>query len=194
MPFKTPITIAEVLQSIQIQDYVLPAIQREFVWNRNQITQLFDSLLRGYPIGSFLFWTVDAAHVDDFKLYRFIKDYHQLSAPHCAVADLPAGKPVTAILDGQQRLTALNIGLRGSHAQRSLGKWWENLSSYPVQRLYLNLCRLASENEQGMVYEFGFFKEPPASDPIHGIHWFPVHRILDPDLSNAPQLWPNGKR
>ena len=40
------------------RQYVLPAIQREFVWRPEQVCQLFDSLLRGYPIGAFLFWNV----------------------------------------------------------------------------------------------------------------------------------------
>lgn len=189
MPFQMPITIADVLQRIQTHEYVLPAIQREFVWNQDQIKRLFDSLLRGYPIGSFLFWSVDAGHVGDFKFYGFIKDYHQLTAPHCPVVDLPMGKPVTAILDGQQRLTALNIGLRGSHAQRLPGKWYKNLSAYPVERLHLNLARLASENELGMVYEFEFFKDAPPDSLDKGVHWFPVHRILDADLADAPKIF-----
>jgi type II secretory pathway component PulF len=46
---------------IQDQEYVLPAIQREFTWSTDQVTALFDSLMRGYPIGSFLFWQVKAA-------------------------------------------------------------------------------------------------------------------------------------
>jgi catechol 2,3-dioxygenase-like lactoylglutathione lyase family enzyme len=38
------------------QKYFLPAIQREFVWKPEQIIELFDSIMRGYPISSFLFW------------------------------------------------------------------------------------------------------------------------------------------
>src|SRR5690242_18556641 len=133
MPFQMPITIAAVLQRIQAQEYVLPAIQREFVWNADQITRLFDSLMRDYPIGSFLFWKVDGERSSEFKFYGFIRDYHQRKSPHCPVLDLPSGKSVTAILDGQQRLTALNIGLRGSHAVRLPGKWWKNDASYPVK-------------------------------------------------------------
>ncbi len=190
MPFQMPITIANVLQGIPTYDYVLPAIQREFVWGTDQIARLFDSLLRDYPIGSFLFWKVDGAHSSEFKFYGFIKDYNQLSEPHCPVLkDLPVGKPVTAILDGQQRLTSLNIGLRGSHAVRRAGGWWKNPASYPRKTLYLNLCREAPENEQGMVYDFRFFIDSPASDPSHGVHWFPVSRILDPTLGDASTLF-----
>ena len=58
MGFETPITISKAIGEIQSNKYLLPAIQREFVWSAEQIESLFDSLLRGYPIGSFLFWKV----------------------------------------------------------------------------------------------------------------------------------------
>ena len=56
MGFEVPITIEKVIREIQANKYILPAIQREFVWSSEQIEKLFDSLMRGYPIGSFLFW------------------------------------------------------------------------------------------------------------------------------------------
>ena len=43
------------LTEIENGKLFLPAIQRKFVWNEEQITKLFDSLMRGYPIGTFLF-------------------------------------------------------------------------------------------------------------------------------------------
>ena len=64
MPFQTPITIKAALERMQAHEYVLPAIQREFVWGTDQIAALFDSLMKGYPIGSFLFWKVDPAQRD----------------------------------------------------------------------------------------------------------------------------------
>jgi len=48
-------TIKDVLTEIENGTLFLPAIQRKFVWNEEQITKLFDSLMRGYPIGTFLF-------------------------------------------------------------------------------------------------------------------------------------------
>jgi len=50
MSFQTPITIAEALDNIERQRYLLPAIQREFEWPPHKIEWLFDSLMRGYPI------------------------------------------------------------------------------------------------------------------------------------------------
>ncbi|MDB5513026.1 MAG: hypothetical protein JWR08_2509, partial [Enterovirga sp.] len=60
MAFQTPVTVQDVLAGIHEKRYLLPAIQREFVWDQNQIRQLMDSLMRGYPIGSFLLWKVEA--------------------------------------------------------------------------------------------------------------------------------------
>ena len=51
MAFQTPITIYKALRSIECSEYVLPAIQREFVWEHPKVVRLFDSLIRGYPIG-----------------------------------------------------------------------------------------------------------------------------------------------
>ena len=48
-------TIAGVIRHLN-RDYYLPAIQRPYVWTPEQIVRLFDSLLKGYPISSFLFW------------------------------------------------------------------------------------------------------------------------------------------
>ena len=67
MAFQTPITIGKALGSIERREYVLPAIQREFVWWPEQIECLFDSLMRGYPIGSFLFWMVRRESIEKYK-------------------------------------------------------------------------------------------------------------------------------
>lgn len=53
---KEPMTIATALKLIQKNELILPAIQREYVWKPSQVIKLFDSVLRGYPVGSFLSW------------------------------------------------------------------------------------------------------------------------------------------
>ena len=52
MSFQTPLTINEVITKIHAKKYLLPSIQREFVWDTNQIIMLFDSLMRDYPINA----------------------------------------------------------------------------------------------------------------------------------------------
>jgi hypothetical protein len=182
VPFQTPITIEKALERIQNQEYVLPAIQREFEWSTDQVIRLFDSLMRGYPIGSFLFWDVkprtDVAEdpARDFVFYGFIRDYHEWKSPHCPRLDIPRDRAVTAILDGQQRLTALNVGLRGSHAEKLPRRWRHRLDAYPVRRLYLRLDAAAAENELGMEYDFRFLTGEAAKEP--DASWFLVADIL----------------
>src|SRR3712207_7066376 len=38
----------------------LPDIQRPFVWSATKIRDLFDSLYRGYPVGTLMFWETGA--------------------------------------------------------------------------------------------------------------------------------------
>ncbi|MGI0439519.1 DUF262 domain-containing protein [Helicobacter himalayensis] len=56
--FQPAITINDAMQKIKNNEYLLPAFQREYVWECWQIEELFDSLMRGYPISSVLFWEV----------------------------------------------------------------------------------------------------------------------------------------
>ena len=46
MSFQTPLTINEVIAKIHTKKYLLPSIQREFVWDTNQIIMLFDKIGR----------------------------------------------------------------------------------------------------------------------------------------------------
>ena len=114
MSFQTPLTINEVIAKIHTKKYLLPSIQREFVWDTNQIIMLFDSLMRDYPINAFLFWEVGKENLNEFMFYEFLRDYHQMKNYHNEKADLKGNESIIAVLDGQQRLTSLYIGLKGS--------------------------------------------------------------------------------
>src|SRR5574344_234192 len=111
--FETPMSIKQIMNGIN-NKYYLPGIQREFVWKEEQIVNLFDSILRGYPIGSFLFWRVNQENMSKFTFYDFIKDFHQVKNRHNQKNELQGKYEIEAILDGQQRLTSLFIGLKGS--------------------------------------------------------------------------------
>ncbi len=176
MPFETPIAIREVIQRIHSREYLLPGIQREFVWDQDQICRLFDSLLRGYPIGSFLFWRVSEEHKNDYKFYEFLRDYHEHDSPHNPKASLLPVGSLTAVLDGQQRLTSLYIGLIGTHTARRKYARRSSLGMYSKRRLYLNLTRPAKSDEALFDFRFReaddrFFKE---GDDF----WFRVSDIL----------------
>jgi hypothetical protein len=164
---------------------VLPAIQREFEWGTDQVRRLFDSLIRGYPIGSFLFWQVSPAVASKFRFYDFLTDYHERNHPYAPQVTIPAGQGVTAILDGQQRLTALNIGLYGSHAERQARKWATNPDAYPTKRLYLDITREDTGDEElGMAYGFRFLTEAEAQQQVGEVdRWYKVADILHLDDS-----------
>ena len=70
-------SIKEILDDISHGEMYLPAIQRKYVWKDSQITKLLDSIMLGYPIGTFLFWKVKKAVINEkeYSLYEFIKDY-----------------------------------------------------------------------------------------------------------------------
>jgi hypothetical protein len=179
MPYQTPITIKRALEAIHSREYVLPAIQREFVWRPEQICQLFDSLLRQYPIGSFLFWKVDAADSQEFVFYEVMERFHERTHRHNERLNLPQERALTAVLDGQQRLTALNIGLNGTYAIKLPRKRAANPDAYPIKELYLDLCHRAPDDELGMRYRFEF-KTPEAAEAESGgnRHWYRVRDIL----------------
>ncbi|MCK1284101.1 DUF262 domain-containing protein [Bradyrhizobium sp. 44] len=178
-------TIAAALSRIQQTVYVLPAIQREFVWKPDQIERLFDSLMQGYPFGTFLFWKVDASTSGKFKFYDFVLNYHQRDAAHCP--ELPAlhNQAVTAVLDGQQRLTALNIGLRGSMAIKQPNKWWTNPDAFPKRTLRLNLLSSGQPDEDGIIFDFRFLDDLQATRSADAF-WFKVPDILG--MSSGPAM------
>ena len=132
-------TIKDLLTKVEQHDYILPAIQREFVWKPEQICQLFDSLLQGYPFGTFLFWKIKSTHQREYQFYDFMRHYHQRDRVHCEKLELIGEQDRVAVLDGQQRMTALNIGLRGSSSSKTQGKWWSSPDAFIERRLYLNL-------------------------------------------------------
>ena len=189
MAFQTPLTIKEAVTSIHTKKYLLPSIQREFVWDVDQITKLFDSLMLGYPIGSFLFWEVGADNAKEFVFYEFPRNYHERDCRHNTRANVIGGETVTAILDGQQRLTSLYVGLMGKYAYKKPYFRYDNPNAYPDRRLYLNL--LKKSEDEDYFYDFKFLT---ADDCINNDehYWFPVGDILDFEkLSNAMKYLQN---
>ena len=67
--FQNPITIKEAIDKIHGRQFLLPAIQRKFTWSSSQIEMLFDSILRGYPIKSFMLWKITDGNIK--KDYKF---------------------------------------------------------------------------------------------------------------------------
>ncbi|MEZ8194736.1 DUF262 domain-containing protein [Vibrio cortegadensis] len=175
-------SIKQLLDKVADQTLVLPAIQREFVWKPEQICQLFDSLLQGYPVGTFLYWKINPEHRSDYQFYEFVQNYHQRDANHCDRLENPASKEFTAVLDGQQRISSLNIGLRGCYHQKIAGKWWSSDDAFPQKFLYLNL--LGEPDEEGNQYQFEFLTEDKSKVKNADQYWFKVADIFDGDIDD----------
>ncbi|MHC3914836.1 hypothetical protein ACI0FN_00798 [Alcaligenes nematophilus] len=170
-------TVKQLLDKIASQEYILPAIQREFVWWPEQICNLFDSLMQGYPFGTFLFWRIESKKRDEYQFYDFIRHYHERDNYHCASLTTIPNNDLVAVLDGQQRMTALNIGLRGSYAWKLPGKWWSTNEAFPTRHLYLDLLG-EPDSETGSEYHFEFLTDTPTELTNDNHLWFRCGRII----------------
>ena len=162
------VSIAEAVDEIQRENYLLPAIQREIVWERDQITDLFDSVLQGYPIGTFLYWDIEDENRDQYKMYGFIQDYitttkyitTNAQSRNSEVVPDGAGD-LKLILDGQQRLSSFYIGLKGTYTYKQAYKWYRNSDAWKKSRLYLNITsdpneELEEGGDRNTRYHFSF--------------------------------------
>lgn len=109
------------------------------MWDTIQIEILFDSLMWDYPIRAFLFWEISKDKLGDYDFYEFLKNYHEKNSVHNKKADLKGADGTIAVLDGQQRITSIYIGLKGTYAYRLKYKQKKKDNAYPVRKLYLNL-------------------------------------------------------
>lgn len=179
----TATTVAEGIELIN-KSHFLPPIQRPFVWTPEQITSLFDSLMKRYPISSFLFWQVAPENKRNWVIYRFMENF-RFGELHNDTAEID-GRDVTLVLDGQQRLTSLLIGLRGSFTSKLKHKRWEDPSAWQREKLYLDLLldpakqelpEDSEEDDAEASYGFSFFGKPPLSGS--GKLWMRVGEILE---------------
>lgn len=129
----------------------LPMFQREFVWDKEQSARLIDSILKGYPIGTFIFWKTRES-------LRSVKDIGNHSLP-----ETPKGDYAQYILDGQQRITslyAIRKGLRISKDGKEIN----------YRDIYVNLDYDSSSDEQIVT-----------SQKMDGKTYVSVHELLTSD-------------
>ncbi len=84
-------SVSAILGLIEAQQFVIPEIQRPFVWKRSQVRDLIDSLYNGYPTGYIITWKNPDVRTKDGSIAN--------------------GKHV--LIDGQQRVTALMAAISG---------------------------------------------------------------------------------
>ena len=182
--FQSPITIAQAIERIHRNEYLLPAFQRDFVWSAEQIEKLFDSLMKGYPISSMLFWKVKGGTKTDFRFYKFLSafiQYHRICNDPIPTDNI---NDFYAVLDGQQRLTSLYIGLCGSYAYKDYRKRWDYSEyNFPTRHLYFNISRKYTQEESDREFIFSFVdknisKEKDLFIDKSNEKWFRVGKIL----------------
>ncbi len=126
----------------------LPNIQRPFVWNEDQICRLFDSIMREYPISTLLIWKTKSA----IRRRKFIDNFRHEMLTHLSEFYVPEdNKKKCLVLDGQQRLQSLFIGLKGS---------------YEGRELYLNILSGEVAAPDDVKYKFAFLDPRTATFPF----------------------------
>ena len=191
-------TIISIVEEIDTKKVYLPAIQRKYVWGEDQITKLMDSIMRGYPFGTFLFWKVKKKVVNDkgYSMYEFIKEYHERDF----YKNQPAGQPfaiaagnedetILSALDGQQRLTSLYIALKGSISRKLPKKRWNNKDAFPKKELYFNLRSKKASGDDDITYDFAFLTAEEANATVADKIWYKVKDIVQyPTLTELNKL------
>ena len=183
------ISILEAIRHIESRNFRLPAIQRKFIWKPAQIIALFDSILQGYPINTFMMWHVSASHIKtNFRFYDFLSNYCQRFGEDNLLSDTRGSQDFMAVIDGQQRLTSIYIGLKGTYAYKMPRMWWPAVKDdnvLPPRKLYIDLRQPAAhDNESSQLkYCMRFLTnaEYLASKSEQRYDWFEIGKILDCD-------------
>jgi hypothetical protein len=112
----------------------LPMFQREFVWEKEQSAKLIDSILKGFPIGTFIFWKTR----EELKSYKEVGNH--------SLPETPKGDYAQYILDGQQRITSLYAIRKGIRITKD-GK------EIDYKDIYIDLDAELDSDEQIVVTE-----------------------------------------
>lgn len=184
--YEKAITVESAMRNIAERRYLLPSIQRKFTWDMGQVCRLFDSVMQHYPVNSLMLWKVDSAEIrDGFRFYEFLTKYVERFAENNLDFDTKGHGEFYAVIDGQQRLTSLYIGLKGTYGVKKHRAWWPKAydpAVLPPRTLYLNLAAPLDpeRNDDQLIYDFQFLtadglaKKPSDSENL----WFEVGQIL----------------
>jgi hypothetical protein len=108
-PETFPISIRRLVEKALKGDLDIPEFQREFVWTKDQVKDLLDSLIKGYPIGSLLIWDLSDYTTGKHVFERKNKEW---------------------IVDGQQRIVSLCLLTSKKPYWMELNEWNKLLDKY----------------------------------------------------------------
>lgn len=120
----TTLTVNQLIEKIDTGELGLPELQRPFIWKDSKVRDLFDSMMRGYPIGYLMLW--ECPTMDKKKTIGV--DSHSY------------GSPKEVIIDGQQRLTSLYAVMKGKKVVNS---------KFDERSIVISYCPLHNKFEVG---------------------------------------------
>lgn len=106
LPEPQSVTFSSLFSEIENGTIKIPQFQRDFVWTKHQSARLLDSIVKGFPIGTFILWKTN-------ERLRSIRNLGGIKLP-----EVPDGDSTKYVLDGQQRLTSLYVTLKGLKIDR----------------------------------------------------------------------------
>ena len=124
----------DLISEIQKGQIKIPKFQRDFVWSIEKTAQLLDSILKNYPIGTFILWETNERLND-------IKNIGNLELPL-----VPDGNKIQYVLDGQQRITSLYAAYLGANIQKEGEK---KITNYGL--IYVDLDGDIDDNDEQIV-------------------------------------------
>lgn len=151
------VSIYEVLEDIKNGKYVMPAFQRQYVWNMERIEKLWDSILCNYPISTFLFWHLDESNTTGetyfctfMKKVVFQRSKKEPSSENYSTQTVNITISDTAVIDGQQRLTSLYLSLFGDTEMKGKSTF--------TSKLYIELDKnkVDTDSDEVSSKTFGF--------------------------------------
>ena len=164
------------MENIYSNKYLIPSFQREYVWDKKKIAELFNSIMSDYPISTMLFWEIKNQESKKLcEFYQFLRKFKKGDKNDNIEPDVASKTEFVAIIDGQQRLTSLYLALRGQYFFGNGNKEYH---------LYLKLVK---DDEKGYIFDWkkdGDTKERFYIDPKTNEKWFKCADILDHSLRN----------
>jgi hypothetical protein len=117
----TPKNYSVLINEVRTGQVKIPQFQRQFVWDIKSSAKLIDSIIKGYPIGTFIFWRTNDG-------LRSVRNIGNIQFP-----EQQEGEFVNYVLDGQQRITSFFAAISGSLITREDGH------SEDFSHIYLDL-------------------------------------------------------
>ncbi|MDP2913178.1 MAG: DUF262 domain-containing protein [Candidatus Omnitrophota bacterium] len=147
--------IYDVVKIIKQDGFKIPNIQRGYEWDTDRIIKLFDSVMRGYPIGALMIWNPPKDVLEEIRARKFVDNYDPAADYLTDTVHPGSTGAYFLVLDGQQRLQSLFLGFFGS---------------YNGERLYFKSDYVLTESAENENYAFEFLTADEAKERPEMVH------------------------